>query len=150
MRRRRRSSSCWSPSLIFVLASILSAVATAYAIAPYVYFQRTDEPVPGVAMGQPQWAQPYPLPPMAKPCSPPQKVYALNVVIQIPAELQNLTYLNNLNLQQNYLTGPVPSFMGKFPMQYLSLAINPLSGTLTKELGNLYQSYNYKSSVLIA
>ncbi|XP_025820401.1 probable LRR receptor-like serine/threonine-protein kinase At1g56140 isoform X1 [Panicum hallii] len=65
------------------------------------------------------------------------KANALNVVGQIPAELQNLTYLNNLNLMQNYLTGPVPSFIGKFPMQYLSLAINPLSGTLPKELGNL-------------
>ncbi|TKW08444.1 hypothetical protein SEVIR_6G028100v4 [Setaria viridis] len=65
------------------------------------------------------------------------KVYALNVVGQIPAELQNLTYLSNLNLMQNYLTGPVPSFIGKFPMQYLTLAINPLSGTLPKELGNL-------------
>ncbi|CAL5007715.1 unnamed protein product [Urochloa decumbens] len=65
------------------------------------------------------------------------KVYALNVVGQIPSELQNLTYLSNLNLMQNYLTGPVPSFIGKFPMQYLSLAINPLSGTLPKELGNL-------------
>uniref|UniRef100_A0A0E0EJ09 non-specific serine/threonine protein kinase n=1 Tax=Oryza meridionalis TaxID=40149 RepID=A0A0E0EJ09_9ORYZ len=42
-----------------------------------------------------------------------------------------------LNLMQNYLTGPVPSFFGKFPMQYLSLAINPLSGPLPKELGNL-------------
>uniref|UniRef100_A0A0E0AS38 non-specific serine/threonine protein kinase n=1 Tax=Oryza glumipatula TaxID=40148 RepID=A0A0E0AS38_9ORYZ len=41
------------------------------------------------------------------------------------------------NLMQNYLTGPVPSFFGKFPMQYLSLAINPLSGPLPKELGNL-------------
>ncbi|WVZ94634.1 hypothetical protein U9M48_040503 [Paspalum notatum var. saurae] len=65
------------------------------------------------------------------------KVYALNVVSQIPDELQNLTYLNNLNLMQNYLTGPVLSFIGKFPMQYLSLAINPLSGTLPKELGDL-------------
>ncbi|WVZ94585.1 hypothetical protein U9M48_040463 [Paspalum notatum var. saurae] len=65
------------------------------------------------------------------------KVIALNVVGQIPDELQNFTYLNNLNLKQNYLTGPVPSFIGKFPMQYLSLAFNPLSGTLPKELGNL-------------
>ncbi|PWZ45978.1 hypothetical protein Zm00014a_025102 [Zea mays] len=65
------------------------------------------------------------------------RVYGLNVVGQIPAELENLTYLSNLNLMQNYLTGPVPSFIGKFPMQYLSLAINPLSGTLPKELGNL-------------
>ncbi|TVU43236.1 hypothetical protein EJB05_09684, partial [Eragrostis curvula] len=66
------------------------------------------------------------------------KVYALNVVGQIPAELQNLTYLINLNLMQNYLTGPLPSFIGKFTaMQYLSVAINPLSGPLPKELGNL-------------
>uniref|UniRef100_A0A0E0LS89 non-specific serine/threonine protein kinase n=1 Tax=Oryza punctata TaxID=4537 RepID=A0A0E0LS89_ORYPU len=65
------------------------------------------------------------------------RVYALNVVGQIPAELEKLTYLANLNLMQNYLTGPVPSFFGKYPMQYLSLAINPLSGPLPKELGNL-------------
>ncbi|CAL4997348.1 unnamed protein product [Urochloa decumbens] len=66
------------------------------------------------------------------------RVYALNVIGQIPAELQNLTYLSDLNLQQNYLTGPLPSFIGKFTaMQYLTVAINPLSGTLPKELGNL-------------
>ncbi|GJN09499.1 hypothetical protein PR202_ga27512 [Eleusine coracana subsp. coracana] len=66
------------------------------------------------------------------------RVYALNVVGQIPAELQNLTYLNSLNLMQNYLFGPVPSFLGQFTaLQDLSLAINPLSGPLPKELGNL-------------
>ncbi|XP_015695988.2 probable LRR receptor-like serine/threonine-protein kinase At1g56140 [Oryza brachyantha] len=65
------------------------------------------------------------------------RVYALNVVGQIPAELEKLTHLDNLNLMQNYLTGPIPSFIGKFPMKYLSLAINPLSGPLPKELGNL-------------
>ncbi|KAG8086945.1 hypothetical protein GUJ93_ZPchr0010g9880 [Zizania palustris] len=66
------------------------------------------------------------------------RVYALNVVGQIPAELENLTRLANLNLQQNYLTGPVPSFIGKFTnMQYLALATNSLSGPLPKELGNL-------------
>ncbi|PVH36396.1 hypothetical protein PAHAL_6G065700 [Panicum hallii] len=66
------------------------------------------------------------------------RVYGLNVVGQIPAELQNRTYLNNLNLQQNYLTGPLPSFVGKFTaMQHLAVSINPLSGTLPKELGNL-------------
>ncbi|GJN09501.1 hypothetical protein PR202_ga27514 [Eleusine coracana subsp. coracana] len=42
------------------------------------------------------------------------------------------------NLRQNYLTGPLPSFIGKFTaLQYLSLAHNPLSGPLPKELGNL-------------
>uniref|UniRef100_A0A0E0AS28 non-specific serine/threonine protein kinase n=1 Tax=Oryza glumipatula TaxID=40148 RepID=A0A0E0AS28_9ORYZ len=66
------------------------------------------------------------------------KVYALDVVGPIPAELENLTYLANLNLQQNYLTGPVPSFIGKLTfMQYMTLGINSLSGPLPKELGNL-------------
>nr|CAB3456206.1 unnamed protein product [Digitaria exilis] len=66
------------------------------------------------------------------------KVYALNVVGQIPSELQNLTYLTYLNLDQNYLTGPIPSFIGQFSaMQHLSLGFNPFSGPIPKELGNL-------------
>ncbi|XP_052165333.1 probable LRR receptor-like serine/threonine-protein kinase At1g56140 isoform X1 [Oryza glaberrima] len=66
------------------------------------------------------------------------RVYSLDVVGPIPAELENLTYLANLNLQQNYLTGTVPSFIGKLTfMQYLTLGINSLSGPLPKELGNL-------------
>ncbi|KAF0899472.1 hypothetical protein E2562_019969 [Oryza meyeriana var. granulata] len=66
------------------------------------------------------------------------KVYSLNVVGQIPEELQNLTYLNNLDLRQNYLTGPLPSFIGNFSaMQYLAVSLNPLSGPLPKEIGNL-------------
>jgi len=66
------------------------------------------------------------------------KVYALNVVGQIPSELQNLTYLTYLNLDQNYLMGPIPSFIGQFSgMQHLSLGFNPFSGPLPKELGNL-------------
>ncbi|XP_052154679.1 probable LRR receptor-like serine/threonine-protein kinase At1g56130 [Oryza glaberrima] len=66
------------------------------------------------------------------------RVTYLDVVGQIPAELQNLTHLVDLNLFRNYLTGPIPSFIGKFTsMQYLSLSFNPLSGLLPKELGNL-------------
>nr|CAB3450320.1 unnamed protein product [Digitaria exilis] len=74
---------------IFSLASILSAAATACAVAAYVFLQRADEPYPppgqfagpGVAMGQPQWAQPYPPPPayppppMAYPAPPPYGGY---------------------------------------------------------------------------
>ncbi|CAD6250382.1 unnamed protein product [Miscanthus lutarioriparius] len=62
---------------IFFTASILSAGATGYAIAAYVNFQRTDEPALGqfielgVAMGQPQWAQPYPPPPYPPPMANP-------------------------------------------------------------------------------
>ncbi|XP_042519815.1 probable LRR receptor-like serine/threonine-protein kinase At1g56130 [Macadamia integrifolia] len=66
------------------------------------------------------------------------KVYALEVVGTIVDELMNLTYLNNLDLRQNYFTGPLPKFIGNFTqMQYMSVGINALSGELPKELGNL-------------
>ncbi|TVU15752.1 hypothetical protein EJB05_39290, partial [Eragrostis curvula] len=56
----------------------------------------------------------------------------------IPEELRNLTRLTNLDLRQNYLTGPLPSFLGELTaMQYMSLGINALSGSVPKELGNL-------------
>ncbi|XP_019711194.1 probable LRR receptor-like serine/threonine-protein kinase At1g56130 isoform X2 [Elaeis guineensis] len=42
------------------------------------------------------------------------------------------------NLAQNYLTGPLPAFIGNFTaMQYLSVGINALSGPIPKELGKL-------------
>ncbi|KAF3949112.1 hypothetical protein CMV_024973, partial [Castanea mollissima] len=66
------------------------------------------------------------------------KVYALNVVGVIPDELWTLTFLFNLKLGQNYLTGNLSASIGKlYRMQYLDLGINALSGTLPKELGNL-------------
>ncbi|KAK4594665.1 hypothetical protein RGQ29_018382 [Quercus rubra] len=66
------------------------------------------------------------------------KVYALNVVGVIPDELWTLTFLFNLKLGQNYLTGNLSTSIGKlYRMQYLDLGINALSGTLPKELGNL-------------
>ncbi|PAN06941.1 hypothetical protein PAHAL_1G299800 [Panicum hallii] len=71
---------------IFSTASILSAAAAACAVTAYVYLQQMDAPavpgqfaVPGVAMGQPQWAQPYPPPayppPMGYPAPPPYGGY---------------------------------------------------------------------------
>ncbi|XP_058218944.1 probable LRR receptor-like serine/threonine-protein kinase At1g56140 isoform X2 [Rhododendron vialii] len=66
------------------------------------------------------------------------KVYALNVVGGIPDELWSLTNLSNLNLAQNYLTGPLSSSIANLTqMQYMSLGINSLSGEVPKELGNL-------------
>ncbi|CAD6220476.1 unnamed protein product [Miscanthus lutarioriparius] len=66
------------------------------------------------------------------------RVYALNVVGQIPSELQNLTYLSYLNLDQNYLTGPIPSFIGQFSaMQHLGISLDNFSGGIPEELGNL-------------
>ncbi|OVA15863.1 Protein kinase domain [Macleaya cordata] len=41
-------------------------------------------------------------------------------------------------LDQNYLTGPIPAFLGNLSsLQILSLGINALSGPVPKELGNL-------------
>lgn len=66
------------------------------------------------------------------------KVYALDVVGVIPDELWNLTFLTDLNLGQNYLTGPLSASIGNLTsMQYLSVGINALSGELPKELGQL-------------
>ncbi|XP_020227245.1 probable LRR receptor-like serine/threonine-protein kinase At1g56140 [Cajanus cajan] len=66
------------------------------------------------------------------------KVYAVDVVGEIPEELWTLTYLTNLNLGQNYLTGSLPPAIGNLTrMQYMTFGINNLSGELPKELGNL-------------
>ncbi|KAL4611392.1 hypothetical protein ACB092_08G120000 [Castanea dentata] len=66
------------------------------------------------------------------------KVIALNVVGVIPDELWTLTFLSNLNLGQNYLTGNLSASIANLTrMQYLSFAANTLSGTVPKELGNL-------------
>ncbi|KAG5526941.1 hypothetical protein RHGRI_028021 [Rhododendron griersonianum] len=66
------------------------------------------------------------------------KVYALGVGGQIPDELWSLSYLNDLNLAQNYLTGPVSPSIGNLTrMQYMTLGHNSLSGEVPKELGKL-------------
>ncbi|GLT64139.1 hypothetical protein SLA2020_366490 [Shorea laevis] len=66
------------------------------------------------------------------------KVYALSVVGVIPEELWTLTFLTNLDLRQNYLTGNLSASIRNLTrMQYLSFGINALSGELPKELGEL-------------
>ncbi|GAA0147304.1 hypothetical protein LIER_07039 [Lithospermum erythrorhizon] len=66
------------------------------------------------------------------------RVYALDVVGTIPDELWNLTFLNNLNLAQNFLSGQLSADIGRLTrMQYLTVGINALSGTLPSELGLL-------------
>ncbi|KAI4345166.1 hypothetical protein L6164_012317 [Bauhinia variegata] len=62
------------------------------------------------------------------------KVYALDVSGEIPEELWTLTYLTNLNLRQNYLTGSLPPAIGNlYRMQYMATGFNPLSGELPKD-----------------
>ncbi|KAL9227071.1 hypothetical protein vseg_002808 [Gypsophila vaccaria] len=66
------------------------------------------------------------------------KVSALDAVGVLPDDLWKLVYLNNLNLGQNYLTGPLSSGIGNLTrMQYLNFGVNALSGPLPKELGLL-------------
>ncbi|XP_051149396.1 probable LRR receptor-like serine/threonine-protein kinase At1g56140 isoform X3 [Andrographis paniculata] len=54
----------------------------------------------------------------------------------IPDELWNLTYLDDLNLSQNYLTGPLSASVGRLT-RMMSLTANALSGEVPKELGML-------------
>ncbi|GMG99318.1 hypothetical protein Nepgr_001158 [Nepenthes gracilis] len=66
------------------------------------------------------------------------KVYALDAIGVLPDELWNLNFLTNLDLRQNYLTGPISSSIGNLThMQYLSFGTNALSGKLPRELGRL-------------
>ncbi|KAG8067617.1 hypothetical protein GUJ93_ZPchr0005g15538 [Zizania palustris] len=66
------------------------------------------------------------------------RLHELNVIGHIPSELQNLTYLVDLDMNYNYLTGAIPSFIGKFTgMLYLGLGFNALSVPLPRNLGTL-------------
>ncbi|XP_035543728.1 probable LRR receptor-like serine/threonine-protein kinase At1g56140 isoform X3 [Juglans regia] len=66
------------------------------------------------------------------------KVYELDVVGVLPDELWTLAYLTNLDLRQNYLTGPISASIGNLTgLLYLSFGINALSGKLPVELGKL-------------
>ncbi|KAM3302729.1 putative LRR receptor-like serine/threonine-protein kinase isoform X1 [Capsicum chacoense] len=66
------------------------------------------------------------------------KVYALDVRGEIPDELWSLTFLDDLNLAQNYLTGTLSPSIGNLTrMKWLTFGINALSGEIPKELGLL-------------
>ncbi|KAF7140567.1 hypothetical protein RHSIM_Rhsim06G0240800 [Rhododendron simsii] len=66
------------------------------------------------------------------------KVFSFSVFGVIPDELWTLTYLWNIDLRQNYLTGTLSPSIGNLTrMQYLSVGINSLSGQVPKELGKL-------------
>ncbi|KAL3737440.1 hypothetical protein ACJRO7_026239 [Eucalyptus globulus] len=64
------------------------------------------------------------------------RVYALSVAGPIPDELWNLTYLFNLNLAQNLLSGSLSPSIGNLTRMQ-SLRINALSGELPPQLGQL-------------
>ncbi|CAN6803329.1 unnamed protein product [Brassica oleracea var. botrytis] len=66
------------------------------------------------------------------------KVYAIDVVGTLPDELWTLEYLTNLNLGQNFLTGPLSPAIGNLTrMEWMTFGINALSGPVPKEIGLL-------------
>ncbi|KAL3737437.1 hypothetical protein ACJRO7_026236 [Eucalyptus globulus] len=71
-------------------------------------------------------------------------VYAMSVDGPIPDELWNLTYLFNLNLAQNLLSGSLSPSIGNLTrMQYLTVGINALSGELPTQLGQLTELLSF-------
>ncbi|TQE08759.1 hypothetical protein C1H46_005607 [Malus baccata] len=98
--------------------------------------EHNGDPCSGAAVDSSDFTNKYHNPFIKCDCS--YEVYAMDVVGVIPDELWTLTFLFNLNLGQNYLTGPLSSSIGNLTSKlYLSLGINGLSGELPKELGNL-------------
>lgn len=66
------------------------------------------------------------------------KIYALDIMGELPSELFMLRKLMDLNLGQNVLNGSIPAEIGQLSnMQYLSLGINNFTGRVPTELGNL-------------
>ncbi|MFS7984999.1 putative protein kinase RLK-Pelle-DLSV family [Helianthus anomalus] len=67
-----------------------------------------------------------------------RKVIGMNAAGPIPEGLWTLTYLINLNLNQNYLTGSLsPSISNLTRMQWMTFGANALSGPVPAELGRL-------------
>ncbi|KAK9210921.1 hypothetical protein WN943_000294 [Citrus x changshan-huyou] len=66
------------------------------------------------------------------------KIYALDIMGELPSELFMLRKLMDLNLGQNVLNGSIPAEIGQLSnMQYLSFSSNNFFGPLPKELGKL-------------
>nr|GMD87348.1 probable LRR receptor-like serine/threonine-protein kinase At1g56140 [Ipomoea batatas] len=90
------------------------------------------------------WAPPEANPRIACDCSPTAchithlKIYALDIVGEIPKELFMLKEMIDLNLGQNVLNGSIPAEIGQLSkMKWLSLGINNFTGPVPPELGNL-------------
>ncbi|KMZ75241.1 putative Kinase, partial [Zostera marina] len=60
-----------------------------------------------------------------------------NLTGMLPEEVVNLTYLRNLDLSQNYLSGPIPAVWASLQVFNLSLQGNRISGKIPKELGKM-------------
>ncbi|XP_021814920.1 probable leucine-rich repeat receptor-like serine/threonine-protein kinase At3g14840 isoform X3 [Prunus avium] len=55
----------------------------------------------------------------------------------LPVEMARLTYLEEIDLTLNYLSGTIPLEWGSLPLVNISLTANRLTGSIPKELGNI-------------
>ncbi|XP_048321270.2 probable LRR receptor-like serine/threonine-protein kinase At1g53440 [Ziziphus jujuba] len=60
----------------------------------------------------------------------------LNLTGALPEEFGNLTFLEEIDLTRNYISGPIPKTF-RAPLQKLSLLGNRLNGSIPKEIGNI-------------
>uniref|UniRef100_A0A0E0PJQ5 non-specific serine/threonine protein kinase n=1 Tax=Oryza rufipogon TaxID=4529 RepID=A0A0E0PJQ5_ORYRU len=75
------------------------------------------------------------------------RVTKLDVVGQIPTELQNLTHLVDLALAMNPLSGPLPKELGNLTnLVSLGISLDNFTGGLPEELGNLTKLRQLRAS----
>ncbi|PRQ30913.1 putative protein kinase RLK-Pelle-DLSV family [Rosa chinensis] len=60
-----------------------------------------------------------------------------NLTGQLPKELINLSYLQEIDLTRNFLNGTIPPEWGTLPLVSISLVGNRLTGSIPVELGNI-------------
>ncbi|KAJ0501035.1 putative non-specific serine/threonine protein kinase [Helianthus annuus] len=106
----------------------------------------SGEPCSGTAVEQVDFESPSFNPALKCDCNFPNstchitqiKVIGMNAAGPIPEGLWTLTYLINLNLNQNYLTGSLSPSIGNLTrMQWMTFGANALSGPVPAELGRL-------------
>uniref|UniRef100_A0A0E0HBK7 non-specific serine/threonine protein kinase n=1 Tax=Oryza nivara TaxID=4536 RepID=A0A0E0HBK7_ORYNI len=127
--------------------SALNTVMGRWGLTAPSEWNISGEPCSGVASDNSDWDN-YPKDPAIKcDCSSNDntichiiklRVRKLNVVGRIPAELQNLTFLQDLGLGFNPLSGQLPKELGNLTnLLSLGISLDNFIGELPEELGNL-------------
>uniref|UniRef100_A0A0E0HBK1 non-specific serine/threonine protein kinase n=1 Tax=Oryza nivara TaxID=4536 RepID=A0A0E0HBK1_ORYNI len=129
------------------VVSALNTVMGRWGLTAPSEWNISGEPCSGVASDNSDWDN-YPKDPAIKcDCSSNDntichiiklRVRKLNVVGRIPAELQNLTFLQDLGLGFNPLSGQLPKELGNLTnLLSLGISLDNFIGELPEELGNL-------------